>query len=209
MPASLLASATAAVPPRRHARSICRNARLRLKHESRLLCAQVYILLLCGFVMTYGSTMVFRNLAFYRYEARPRLKDLGFDSLPDLENNHFWAAMVDYPMQTSMWAMAVTCVVSLLFGTTSTPYAVNMLRRVLAMLALGHCLRFGTYIATTIPGTGEHCLPGHLDEMHPPQPTTMKEVFLTRLALNPGNNCGDLMFSGHILGIVTPVLMMW
>jgi hypothetical protein len=58
-----------------------------------------------------------------------------------------------------------------------------------------------------MPGTTEHCLPGHLSEMDPPQPTTLKEVFFTRIAMNPGNNCGDLMFSGHILGVITPVLM--
>jgi hypothetical protein len=136
------------------------------------------------------------------------MRDLGFDFLPDLENNDFWATIKDVPMTTSMWAMGFTCVVSVLFGKgKQTPYAVNMLRRVLAMLSLGHCLRFCTYISTSMPGTTERCLPGHLNEMHPPQPTTLKEVFFTRIALNPGNNCGDLMFSGHILGIVTPVLM--
>ena len=158
--------------------------------------------------MIYLSTMVFRNLAFYRYEARPRLRDLGFDTLPDLENHGFWSAVKDIPMTTSMWMMGLTCIVSVMFGKgNQTPYAVNMLRRVLAMLAFGHCLRFCTYIGTSMPGTTERCLPGHLDEMDPPQPKTMKEVFFTRIALNPGNNCGDLLFSGHILGVITPVLM--
>lgn len=158
--------------------------------------------------MSYLSTMAFRNLAFYRFEPRPRLRDLGFDTLPDLENNEFWEAVKDVPMTTSMWMMGLTCIASLMFGSgNKTPYAVNMLRRVLAMLSLGHCLRFCTYISTTMPGTTERCLPGHLDQMHPPQPTTLKEVFFTRIALNPGNNCGDLLFSGHVLGVVTPVLM--
>jgi len=184
------------------------NAKRRLIHEYRLVCAQLPFFLLCAFVMMYLSTMVFRNLAFYRYEPRPRLRDLGFDLLPDLENDDFWFAIKDVPMTSSMWLMGFTCIISVLFGKgQETPYAVNMLRRVLAMLSLGHCLRFCTYISTSMPGTTERCLPGHLDEMDPPQPKTLKEVFLTRIALNPGNNCGDLMFSGHILGIVTPVLM--
>ena len=192
----------------RTCRALIWNTRRRLVSEYKLLCAQIPFFLLCAFVMVYCSTMVFRNLAFYRYEPRPRLRDLGFDTLPDLENNAQWSGMKDLPMSTSMWAMGVLCVISVFVGNGSrTPYAVNMLRRVLAMLALGHCLRFLTYISTSMPGTTERCLPGHLNEMHPPQPTTMKEVFLTRVALNPGNNCGDLMFSGHMLGIITPVLM--
>jgi hypothetical protein len=187
---------------------VLRNSKRRLYHEYRLVCAQLNFFLLCAFVMIYLSTMVFRNLAFYRYEPRPRLRDLGFDTLPDLENNQFWQHMKDIPMQASMWTMGFTCLISVAFGRgKNTPFAVNMLRRVLAMLALGHCLRFCTYISTSMPGTTERCLPGHLSEMHPPQPKTLKEVFFTRIALNPGNNCGDLLFSGHLLGIVTPVMM--
>ena len=34
----------------------------------------------------------------------------------------------------------------------------------------------------------------------------MTEVFLTRIAYSPGNNCGDLMFSGHMMQISLPVL---
>lgn len=151
---------------------------------------------------------MFRNLAFYRYQPRPRLRDLGFDVLPDLENNEFWEGVKDIPIQASMWAMGITCLISVVFGKgNQTPYAVNMLRRVLAVLALGHCLRFCTYISTTMPGTSERCLPGHLNLMDPPKPTNLIQVFFTRIAMNPGNNCGDLMFSGHILGVVTPVLM--
>lgn len=183
------------------------NSKNRLRHEYRLLCAQLPFFLLCAFIMMYLSTMLFRNLAFYRYEPRPRLKDIGFEFLPDLEHNPFWEGVKDVPMNVSMWTMGLTCVITVFFGKKDTPYAVNMLRRVLAMLSIGHCLRFCTYISTSMPGTTERCLPGHLDEMHPPQPTTLIEVFFTRIALNPGNNCGDLMFSGHMLGIVTPVLM--
>ena len=187
---------------------IWKNCKRRLRYEYRLLCAQLPFILLCAFIMTYLSTMVFRNLAFYRFVPRPRMRDLGFDTLPDLENDAFWAAIKDVPMTASMWIMGCTCIISVLFGQGhKTPYAVNMLRRVLAMLSIGHCLRFCTYISTSMPGTTERCLPGHLNEMHPPQPTTLKEVFFTRIALDPGNNCGDLMFSGHILGIVTPVMM--
>ncbi len=151
--------------------------------------------------------MLFRNLAFYRYEPRPRLPDAGFELLPELANNKAWEGVKDLPLNAAMITMIVVCMASLFRGSLHTPHIVSMLKRVLVMLSVGHTLRFCTYMATTMPGTTTHCLPGHLDEVHPPQPTTLREVFITRIALNPGNNCGDLMFSGHMFGTITPILM--
>jgi hypothetical protein len=116
---------------------VAENVKKRLIHEIRLAYAQLYFLLLCGFVMVYLSTMVFRNLAFYRFEPRPRLRDLGFEIFADLENNDFWENVKDLPIQFSMWGMGFCCLASLFFGHAKTPYAVNMLRRVIAILALG------------------------------------------------------------------------
>ena len=86
------------------------------------------------------------------------------------------------------------------------PYLVNVCRRMLVCLAIGHSLRFCTYIVTSFPGTSDNCMADRVANASPPQPTTMTEVFFTRIAYSPGNNCGDLMFSGHILQISLPVL---
>jgi hypothetical protein len=162
---------------------------------------------LAGFVMMYLSTMLFRNLAFYRFEPKPRLKDMGFQIVPDLEHDGLFRFLMNVPMNLSMWSMGFVCVLSVFSKSGYPPFAVNMLRRVMWMLSIGHCMRFLTYISTTLPGATERCLPGHLTDMDPPKPSTWSEIFFTRIAMNPGNNCGDLMFSGHMLGIITPVLM--
>jgi hypothetical protein len=176
----------------------------RLQLEWVVLKKQLPFVALCFFVFGYLSTVLFRNLAFYRYRAGPRLKDLGYDVLPDWEHSELFLALENVPMNLSMWSMLLAALLSV-WGN-SRVYAINQLIRVLAVLSLGHTIRFFTYMSTTLPGTQEKCLPGHIEQMNPPQPKSMHDVF-SRLALSPGNNCGDLMFSGHLLGIVTPVLM--
>ena len=176
----------------------------RVRREIKALYRQSNTIVFYLFVFIYLSTVLFRNLAFYRYRASPRLRDLGYDILPDWEHNEVLTAAEDVPMILCNGSMVVAALMAM-WGN-SKMLGVNMLIRVLAVLCIGHTLRFFTYMSTTLPGTQENCLPGHLQNMHPPQPTTFGEVF-TRIAANPGNNCGDLMFSGHILGILTPTLM--
>ena len=40
------------------------------------------------------------------------------------------------------------------------PYIFNMGKRFVSCFATGHTLRAATYLATVVPGAGEHCLPG-------------------------------------------------
>ena len=66
--------------------------------------------------------------------------------------------------------------------------------RFLEMLCIGHTLRFFTYISTSYPGTSRHCSPENVGKIKPPSPQTLYEVFIGRVALAPGANCGDLLF---------------
>ena len=44
------------------------------------------------------------------------------------------------------------------------PHFMNMFRRCFEMQAIGHTLRFFTYISTTMPGSADHCF-GNMDEI--------------------------------------------
>ena len=153
--------------------------------------------------------MLFRNLAFYRYpnhvEKSQRLRDLGFEIIPELP-----AEMLGYGnyfmwlLTTTMFFMGLGSFCGNVEGS-SKPHFINMFRRFSEMQALGHILRFFTYISTTMPGSAEHCF-GEFEGMHPPKPKTLDEVF-TRFALIPGNNCGDLCFSGHVYQCFLIVLL--
>jgi len=141
---------------------------------------------------------VFRNLAFYRFESGDRLKDIGYELLPEM--NGPGSSFADIPMYFVSLGLLVLCLYTFIPSQSEgspiakKPFAVNILVRYIAMLVLGHTLRFMTYFPTSLPGTADQCL-GDVSKI---QPTTLVEVFFTRFALEPGENCGDLMFSGHM-----------
>jgi len=162
--------------------------------------------------------MVFRNLAYYRFEVGPDLKDIAFDMLPDWEGSGTW--MGDIPMYFVSFVLFVMGCFTFVAPREQVPqhetdevpqevllqkpFVVNILRRYVTMLIMGHTLRFFTYISTSLPGTSAECLDA--EHVASTKPKTLVEVFFTRYALEPGNNCGDLLFSGHMLQMITPVL---
>jgi len=82
------------------------------------------------------------------------------------------------------------------------PYLVNMVKRFGCVFAIGHTLRAATYLATSLPGSAKHCLDPEKVEANRP---TVPEIFYKPASLVV--NCGDLMFSGHMLQMILFVLM--
>ena len=88
------------------------------------------------------------------------------------------------------------------------PYAVNIGLRFLETMAMGHTLRFFTYIGTTLPGASHACLSGSkFETWTAPPPDTIGEIFTRVPTGHPATNCGDLVFSGHIFRTWTIVLL--
>jgi len=179
----------------------------RLREEMDLLSRQWRSILGSLFILVYLVLMVFLNLAFYRYEppeTGKRLKDLGYELIPHLPDEY--AAVVDLPL-TFMYVF-----VGIVLGATlrvcvpcrrgariteedhEVPYIVNMLRRFALCYAAGHVLRAMTYLVTTIPGGNNKCLDEALLKYSKP---TLPECFYRTASVT--SNCGDLMFSGHLL----------
>jgi len=77
--------------------------------------------------------------------------------------------------------------------TDEHPYLANIIRRMSCAYSIGHILRAMTYLATSLPGSAEHCLPGA--ESNPPK--SISECFYRMSSVN--GTCGDLIFSGHML----------
>ena len=77
------------------------------------------------------------------------------------------------------------------------------------MMVIGHCLRFITYIGTTLPGSASHCME-NMDLILTPKPQSLYEVF-TRWPYDKRgpNTCGDLVFSGHVFHVWLSVLMIF
>eukprot|EP01065_Artemidia_motanka_P025747 TRINITY_DN30712_c0_g1_i1.p1 TRINITY_DN30712_c0_g1~~TRINITY_DN30712_c0_g1_i1.p1 ORF type:complete len:365 (+),score=36.45 TRINITY_DN30712_c0_g1_i1:50-1144(+) len=179
---------------------------LRFRSEAQLLQRQAVPLFVSLAGLIYFALMVFRNLAYYRYRTvaanATRLHDVGHDIFPELAASK--ESLADIPIHVYFGLLGVTLLAALRpSDTVNRPYLANVTRRVLQFWLIGHCLRALTYLATTLPGSADHCMPGaHMDP-----PTSVGSCF-TRLASVNGN-CGDLIFSGHMLLMWMGMCILW
>ena len=147
--------------------------RRRAAQEWNLLRRQRCMYITCITVNIYGGSVVFRNLAFYRYRAGERLtQDVGFQLLPEIKG---W--LTGLPMLLLQLTCLTACALSFLPRSTPAPYAVNIIRRWGMMEAMGSVLRFLTYISTTLPGAADHCLPSKNPHIARDQPKTLADIF--------------------------------
>ena len=127
-----------------------------------------------------------------------RLIDLGHDITPD------WAGKT---LPKIMNEVVQICLTGSLFVTAGIamcrtdlkirPYLFHIGTRFLFCITTGHLIRPIFYLSTSLPGPAAHCIGETEDEN---QPHTLSEIFLQAV---PGENCGDLVFSGHMLMVTT------
>ncbi|CAK9021768.1 Phosphatidylinositol:ceramide inositolphosphotransferase 2 (Inositol-phosphorylceramide synthase 2) (AtIPCS2) (IPC synthase 2) (Protein ENHANCING RPW8-MEDIATED HR-LIKE CELL DEATH 1) (Sphingolipid synthase 2), partial [Durusdinium trenchii] len=174
----------------------------RMMEEWDLLRKQWRWVLLNAVVLGYVTSFVLLNLAFYRYPveaSKERLKDIGHEVVPPLPEHLMESSLVDLPLHLVM-AIAALMVAAVLVDNSNTglrnpkPHLVNIVLRGSSVYALGHMLRGACYLTTSLPGAADRCLADAHPERFKP---TLAECFYL-----PGDvyhNCGDLMFSGHML----------
>eukprot|EP00756_Hemistasia_phaeocysticola_P066913 Hpha_TRINITY_DN9586_c0_g1::TRINITY_DN9586_c0_g1_i2::g.115019::m.115019 len=193
----------------------------RVREEWACWCCHWKALVLSMFITIYGTTLLFPNLSYYRYgraygdqygeECKNdtldptknlcvprRLQDIGYEMMPELKGEH--GQIVDFPMFFLIaFTSGLTMFATLFeFDKHNKPYVINVIRRFLVTFAIGHILRLFCYMGTTVPGAAEYCLNASL--IHPPQESHIEgfELFYKRKSTF-GQNCGDLIFSGHLL----------
>ena len=200
--ASVRGTKTPLVPSEPHA---CAFVGRRALEEWDLLHRQWKMYVLCITINIYGGSMVFRNLAFYRYIPGERLpQDFGFQMIP-----FYSGYATSVPMFTLQATCILACLASFVPRHTNTAYAVNIIRRWGMMQAMGSVLRFFTYMSTSIPGAADHCVASMNAHIVRDQPKSVYEILTViqvdgiGLEANSGKsgtyNCGDLVFSGHML----------
>lgn len=151
-----------------------RYMRKRAVQEWNLLSRQWRMYVTCITINIYGGSMLFRNLAFYRYRPGERLtQDIGFDIFPEAKG---W--LTGFPMLVLQITCLGACALSFYPRSTPAPYAVNIIRRWGMVDALGSILRFFTYISTTLPGAADHCVPSKNPHIERDQPKTFSDIFL-------------------------------
>jgi len=107
--------------------------------------------------------------------------------------------------------LIILCIRSFFIKEARAVYTVNVVKRLLSVIAIGTILRFFTFMSTTLPGSANHCLIGNLN-VENDRPKTIQDIFLTFKGSTSSTgesgsyNCGDLTFSGHQLTTVTTCL---
>lgn len=149
-------------------------------------------------LLNWGAMYIFRNLAYMRHEQGPRLKDLGFELIPELDND-FWSEVnlyVNGVVAVSMVLMPLVSEHAHLRGI----YTVDTYTKFINMQCVGHVLRFFTFISTSLPGPAPHCQVGAKTYRHS---ISWEEVFTRRSRVHIDPNCGDLIFSGHMFQVTS------
>eukprot|EP01084_Bolivina_argentea_P006939 13106_1 len=170
----------------------------RIVYEAALLIASLPHLLPKILLLNWGAMMIFRNIAYMRHEQGPRLKDLGFELIPEMDND-FWSEMILYVNGV----LSISMVVMPLLSDHAHPrgiYTMNIYMKVLNIQCVGHILRFITFVSTSVPGPSLDCQPGaenYKDTIN------WHEVFIRRSKVHVDPNCGDLIFSGHMFQVTS------
>ena len=155
---------------------------------------QQWLAIVLAVAWWYVACPLAMNAAYFRFEAGPRLRDFGFQFLPELPEEMRYLSEIPFQI------LLLTTVAMLLFAQLPAksglpkPYAVNALRRFITVFAAGHTLRALTFLSTTMPGVAVHCMPGDRDrdglqDWKANQP----KQFLSFVpnAGWPANNCGE------------------
>lgn len=162
------------------------------KIEYDILKKNIKIILFYIFVLVYIASTLGRNIAYYRNQPADRLKDIGFQILPELTPK---LKIISEVILFINHFIGINIVLSpLIYKPDSNLSTILIGKRVLSVLSVGHVIRFLMYCSTSLPSPATHCLP-ESDQYHPPQ--SLLQIF-TRFSSFNDLNCGDLIFSGHM-----------
>lgn len=165
----------------------------KLKIELSILFNNLGYIIFYVFVLVYIASTLGRNLAYYRSSQDTRLKDLGFDLIPELPDNYKYISEVI--IMTNLVIGVLIVFSPLIFNPMKNSYSLILIgKRLITILGIGHVIRILMYISTSLPSPANHCQPGS-DNYHPPD--NIIEIF-TRFSTYKDLNCGDLIFSGHM-----------
>lgn len=170
--------------------------------------------------IAYVQTVLGRNLAFYRHAPiasyvgndpnnvkHGLLRDVGHMFFEDRSADPVLQNQNNTPQHLAVVYIVGICTLPYIFDQMYTGfcefYAFNMSLRFVYAHATGNILRMFFYLPTSLPGTAAHCF-GETELSN--RPKELHEVFYHP---RTGVNCGDLMFSGHMLVLTTAACFGW
>lgn len=168
----------------------------RIKYEFKLLWKDALWILYKVIYVAYIAQVPFRNIAYYRHEQRDTLKDIGYETIPEMNEEDKWISETVFHLIHIIGTIVLLTPWFSSFPHSNKIYGVILAEKWLDCLCIGHTFRFLTYVSTTLPGPASHCRPGAIEPTIN-RPTSLYDIF-TRKAGGDDPNCGDLIFSGHV-----------
>ena len=140
--------------------------------------------------------MIVKNIAYFRHDPLGPLKDLGFDLISPIDEEMDWVgeACTATLIFSSLAIFILPC-----FIKNSKYYFFTIGARWAIVTSITTWLRCCTFLATSVPGPHYHC---HGDANDYDPPSNWSQIYETK-RLNFVSGCGDLIFSGHTLLILS------
>ena len=169
------------------------------------------------FILYFIFLKIFRIWAFQRHVPGERLKDLGFELLPEKD----LALLSDCILGMSFLLIGGMCGADL-WNTLKTGsiegsvFTVNVLRRYLNVMAATHFLRAVSYMSTSLSGPADHCQAAHPSSRSPEN--FWEELFDRVLHWDVNKNCkscaffsrrGSNLFWAHVGQIISVDSKQW
>ncbi|MES1909663.1 MAG: hypothetical protein MHM6MM_002365 [Cercozoa sp. M6MM] len=157
--------------------------------------------ILFGAIMQYVHS-VMTNVVYYLHRPGERLRDLGFELLPELPEG---VTIVSELLFFSLFLSALVFAVhgfAVKRSFRKQVFASVVLSRALVAFSICEIFRCLSFVVTVLPSPASHCQPDS-DEYDPPE-TFWDIVF----RLDAFKGCGDLIFSSHTLMAITCALLL-
>eukprot|EP00927_Polykrikos_kofoidii_P029419 TRINITY_DN2543_c0_g1_i2.p1 TRINITY_DN2543_c0_g1~~TRINITY_DN2543_c0_g1_i2.p1 ORF type:complete len:365 (+),score=22.09 TRINITY_DN2543_c0_g1_i2:62-1156(+) len=146
------------------------------------------------------------------------LVDIAHEYLPDNSQNAFIKTANEIMAQIILDFAYLLCVVPLFlsFQGHRRPHGIAMFQRLLRSTVFTHLLRPLTYLVTALPGAAPHCQSTRWTstrgehgtyEVNRGHSQTVGQWFFDSWNLTNNSNCGDLLFSGHTVTMMTNACM--
>ena len=164
--------------------------------------------------MFYMCLVVTRNVAFMRHykishyvtnqnESFVRirvLEDLGFEVIPDWSHSKAAKYLNEIVNGSLMASISIFCIVTLFLKRARVQkiFATNVIVRFFYCYTTMNVLRPFVYLPTSLPGSATHCTNSSITEEN--KPRNLYDLFAS---MRYSENCGDLVYSGHMAGFVT------
>ena len=164
--------------------------------------------------MFYMCLVVSRNVAFMRHYKISHyvtnqnasfvriwiLEDIGFQIIPNWSHNKVAKNLNEIINAALIASIGIFCIATFFMKKASVQkiFATNIVVRFVYCYTTMNILRPFVYLPTSLPGSASHCTNSTITETT--KPKNVYEVFTT---MEYSQNCGDLVYSGHMAGFVS------